>query len=286
MRIEPHSTPFRPSSIQPPHQRIRKAFAVNLRDQLNIGDLLALFRRSKDPGLPVQFIRPVRVAQGRDKDNQLERGQRPTIPKPAHVTNLEQARKGIITGLGPTPWYTASTQRSAVKRVEWNDSSPARISFSPAHHLLLDRGLAISAKLGTVVPSPPRPASLVGIRSKMKSSITVADKLARLGKPSAQPRVLDLFAGCGGLSLGFQAAGCEIVAAMETDELAACTHAFNFFQGQPDEVICHHARPKDVATVEPEELVEGLGLGRAAEAFDIIIGGPPCQAYARVGRAM
>jgi DNA (cytosine-5)-methyltransferase 1 len=37
--------------------------------------------------------------------------------------------------------------------------------------------------------------------------------------------------------------------------------------------------------MEPEELVEGFGLGSPARAFDIIIGGPPCQAYARIGRA-
>ncbi len=97
--------------------------------------------------------------------------------------------------------------------------------------------------------------------------------------------MLDLFGGCGGLSLGFQAAGCEIVAAMETDEFAARSHATNFFKGHSAEIVDHHARPRDVAKVEPEELVEEFGLGKPAEAFDIIIGGPPCQAYARVGRA-
>jgi DNA (cytosine-5)-methyltransferase 1 len=120
----------------------------------------------------------------------------------------------------------------------------------------------------------------------MKSSIAIAAKLRRLsGTPRARPRVLELFAGCGGLSLGFQAAGCEIVAAMETDELAARSHAVNFFKGKPDRIIAHHAQPRDVSTVEPEQLVEEFGLGNPAEAFDLIIGGPPCQAYARVGRA-
>ncbi len=97
--------------------------------------------------------------------------------------------------------------------------------------------------------------------------------------------MLDLFSGCGGLSLGFQAAGCDIVAAMEMDELAARSHAINFFKGQPDEVIERHAQPRDVEMVEPEELVDEFGLGKVADAVDIIIGGPPCQAYARVGRA-
>lgn len=120
----------------------------------------------------------------------------------------------------------------------------------------------------------------------MKSSPVVASKLARLANaPQARPRVLDLFAGCGGLSLGFQTAGCEIVAAMETDELAAQSHAINLFKGSSKEVIELHARPRNVAAVEPEELAEEFGLGSPAGAFDIVIGGPPCQAYARVGRA-
>lgn len=119
----------------------------------------------------------------------------------------------------------------------------------------------------------------------MKSSFAVAAKCARLSNPQARPRVLDLFAGCGGLSLGFRAADCEIAAALEIDELAARSHALNFFRGAPNEVIEHHAKSRNVASLEPEDLVAEFGLGETAEAIDIIVGGPPCQAYARVGRA-
>jgi len=119
----------------------------------------------------------------------------------------------------------------------------------------------------------------------MKSSPAVAAKCARLRDPQARPRVLDLFAGCGGLSLGFRSADCEIAAALEIDAVAARSHAINFFKGAPDEIIAHHATPRDVASLEPEELVAEFGLGKTAQAIDIIVGGPPCQAYARVGRA-
>ena len=50
------------------------------------------------------------------------------------------------------------------------------------------------------------------------------ERLVR-GEP---PRVLDLFAGAGGLSLGFHRAGFRIDGAMEMDPLAARTHARNF----------------------------------------------------------
>jgi DNA (cytosine-5)-methyltransferase 1 len=36
----------------------------------------------------------------------------------------------------------------------------------------------------------------------------------------------------------------------------------------------------------PAQLCDELGLGPVAKAVDVIVGGPPCQAFARVGRAM
>jgi len=120
----------------------------------------------------------------------------------------------------------------------------------------------------------------------MKPPKAIAGKIARLlSDPNARLRVLDLFAGCGGLSLGFQAAGYQIVAAVENDPEAARSHALNFFKGQSQAVIEHHARPRDITQVDPEEIVEDLAEGETSRAFDVIIGGPPCQAYARVGRA-
>jgi DNA (cytosine-5)-methyltransferase 1 len=99
------------------------------------------------------------------------------------------------------------------------------------------------------------------------------------------PRVLDLFAGCGGLSLGFQAAGFLIVGAVEIDPIAAATHARNFFRHEPESIFRLHAKPRDITRVPPYQLARELRLGSAEDAVDVIVGGPPCQAYARVGRA-
>lgn len=103
-------------------------------------------------------------------------------------------------------------------------------------------------------------------------------KLARIrsGKPA---RVLDLFAGCGGLSLGFHAAGFDIVGAVEFDPDAARSHGLNFHPGQDA-----HAQAIDITTTGPDALATKLALGQADQAVDVIIGGPPCQAFARVGR--
>jgi DNA (cytosine-5)-methyltransferase 1 len=111
----------------------------------------------------------------------------------------------------------------------------------------------------------------------------LARKVERIAR-GERARVLDLFAGCGGISLGCQRAGFEISAGVELDELAAASHARNFHGGSPDEFEVH-AEPRDITTTEPDELCEKLGLGGVEDAVDVIVGGPPCQAYARVGRA-
>jgi DNA (cytosine-5)-methyltransferase 1 len=114
---------------------------------------------------------------------------------------------------------------------------------------------------------------------KALRNAVIERKLLRMSSGAA-PRVLDLFSGCGGLSLGFLRAGFEISASVESSAVAAASHARNFHAADR-----RHGAPLDITQVKPGELVRKLGLGRTAEAVDVIIGGPPCQAFARVGRS-
>lgn len=107
----------------------------------------------------------------------------------------------------------------------------------------------------------------------------IRQKIQRL-RAGAKPRVLDLFSGCGGISLGFQAAGYEIVAAIENDPDAARSHGLNFHHGED-----RHSIARDITATSPDDLAKAFGLGPASNAFDVIVGGPPCQAFARVGRS-
>jgi DNA (cytosine-5)-methyltransferase 1 len=107
----------------------------------------------------------------------------------------------------------------------------------------------------------------------------ILGKLERL-QSGAKPRVLDLFAGCGGISLGFEAAGFDLRGAVEFDTEAARSHGLNFHGGAEP-----HSQPIDITQTSPAELCARLGAGRVAEAFDVVVGGPPCQAFARVGRS-
>ena len=107
---------------------------------------------------------------------------------------------------------------------------------------------------------------------------SIRQKIARLAA-GGKPRVLDLFSGCGGLSLGFSAAGFTIAASVEFDPEAARSHGRNFHGGDPA-----HSVARDITRTQPDDLVRELKLGKTTDAFDVLVGGPPCQAFARVGR--
>jgi DNA (cytosine-5)-methyltransferase 1 len=87
-----------------------------------------------------------------------------------------------------------------------------------------------------------------------------------------RPVVLDLFCGAGGMSLGFQMAGYRIALGVEMNKLAATTYQANFGPH------CYVGNIRDIA--DPQSFIQQYGLTHV----DVIIGGPPCQGFARVGR--
>jgi DNA (cytosine-5)-methyltransferase 1 len=96
---------------------------------------------------------------------------------------------------------------------------------------------------------------------------------------SNAPIVIDLFSGAGGMSLGFRAAGCTILAGIDKDDAANATFLENFARLQPE-------RSPFVPPPGAGDLLEfDLGGIAGKEKVDILIGGPPCQGFSRIGRA-
>ena len=89
-----------------------------------------------------------------------------------------------------------------------------------------------------------------------------------------RPKVVDLYAGAGGLSLGFEQAGFDVVAVVEFDPIHCATHEFNF---PKTSVIC-----ADTRTVTGESILEVIGLGKGE--LDVLVGGPPCQGFSLMGK--
>ncbi|MFD1193801.1 DNA cytosine methyltransferase [Seohaeicola saemankumensis] len=105
---------------------------------------------------------------------------------------------------------------------------------------------------------------------------------------------IDLFAGCGGLSLGLKRAGFEVKLAVEKSPMAAETYFHNFIEPVRNKAdwenflrcstVEQARRGLVVATLEQvltsDELLEGL---KAAD-IDLVAGGPPCQGFSLAGR--
>ncbi len=108
-------------------------------------------------------------------------------------------------------------------------------------------------------------------------------KIARL-RSGAAPRALEICSGCGGLSLGLQAAGIELTAHIEIDPEAAESYALNF--GGAHAADSEWAKPRDMGSCSASQLVADLSLkSPASESFDLLAAGLPCQAFARIGRS-
>jgi DNA (cytosine-5)-methyltransferase 1 len=89
-----------------------------------------------------------------------------------------------------------------------------------------------------------------------------------------KPKAIDLFAGCGGLTLGIKQAGFDVVGAVENDSLAVQTYQVN----HPEVQIWH----KDIRKLTSPQILKALGLKRGE--LDLLAGCPPCQGFSAMRR--
>lgn len=85
------------------------------------------------------------------------------------------------------------------------------------------------------------------------------------------PKVLDLFAGCGGISWGLKRAGFEIIAGIDSWQPALNTFAYNHPESKTIKA--------DLTSYKPTDLARELNLG--VGEIDCIVGGPPCQGFSK-----
>lgn len=87
-------------------------------------------------------------------------------------------------------------------------------------------------------------------------------------------KIIDLFSGVGGFSLGAVRAGFNLVGALEIDKIIISTHKLNFPQAKHLQV--------DISATNGEEILDNLSIQYGQ--IDGIIGGPPCQGFSVIGK--
>ena len=127
---------------------------------------------------------------------------------------------------------------------------------------------------------------------------------------NSSPTYIDLFAGAGGLSEGFRRAGYKPLAHVESDKAACFTLKtrlayhylkennkvelyINYLKGIIDRETLYSSVPEELLSTvinksigtENRFIFSEIKRLKGERNIDIIVGGPPCQAYSLVGRA-
>ncbi|VEI13459.1 DNA cytosine methyltransferase [Trueperella bialowiezensis] len=89
-----------------------------------------------------------------------------------------------------------------------------------------------------------------------------------------RPIAVDLFAGAGGLSLGLEQAGYDVLAAVEYDPIHAAVHDYNFSYGATFAV--------NVQNITGDEIRRASAI--ADQEIHVVAGGPPCQGISMIGK--
>ncbi|SIO62118.1 DNA (cytosine-5)-methyltransferase 1 [Singulisphaera sp. GP187] len=94
-------------------------------------------------------------------------------------------------------------------------------------------------------------------------------------KKKQRPIAVDLFCGAGGMSVGFEQAGFDVVASFDNDPINVETYKIN----HPSSSV--HRADLGTATGKGLRLLAGL----EGVKIDVLFGGPPCQGFSEIGRS-
>ncbi|XP_028173579.1 uncharacterized protein LOC114362391, partial [Ostrinia furnacalis] len=98
----------------------------------------------------------------------------------------------------------------------------------------------------------------------------------KIGDAQRRPIAIDLFAGVGGMSLGLEQAGFDVVGGVDIVPQHCCAYRYNFPQAK---TLC-----ADISSLTGKDLLAFFGLD--GHDVDLLAGGTPCQGFSLVGKRM
>ena len=219
-----------------------------------LSELDLMFARAVPPGgnwkdipesIPSQRLKQIRESYARGEGSRSTYYGRLLSGEPAYTISTYFGRPGNGCHLH----FDASQDRTLSYR------EAARLQSFPDSFVFTGPNTAIAKQIGNAVPP------------------LLAYWLATaFGKPGI---LIDLFAGAGGLSLGFHWAGWKSVVASDIDEHAMATFAKNIHQ---------NVLVGDIRAPETRSGIISLAMASANMKLPrVLVGGPPCQGFSTAG---
>lgn len=156
------------------------------------------------------------------------------------------------------------------------EQSANRLQISPQRVRTLCRsGVLEAEKVGSAWVIAEQKVRRYGLRT---SHIVAEDRSIyrcdRRLKSSQKPIALSFFSGAMGLDLGLEKAGFDIRLACEVDKVCRQTITLN----RPDTALLG-----DINDYQAEDILSAAGLTKGDD-IDLVVGGPPCQAFSTAGK--
>ncbi len=195
---------------------------------------------------------------------------------------LSQAKLSQLTGLTQVKLSAWEHKKSAPSESEERKIRAALAKFDALNSVerkqLLNGKIKWSRdyetqRVGTTARRDITAEQVAEFAARANHSRTGSQKFNPARMATTPLRAVALFAGCGGMALGFQESGIEVVGHVELNDAARGVFEYNFVRSQ--------RIGSDITKVSNATLRE---FAREVGDVEVIFGGPPCQGFSLTGK--